>query len=64
MTGSCLYLGGAAVHANGHFYMIHSNRVIRFWNLDLYNSTSFDLPTSFDPYMTQTNGKYIFPLFV
>ena len=53
----CLYQGGAAVHANGHFYMIHTNRLIRFWKLDLYNSTSFVLPTNFDPYLTQTNGK-------
>lgn len=56
-TGTCIYLGGALVHANGHIYMVHSNRMYRFWFGDLYNATSFQIPTNFDPWLTQTNGK-------
>lgn len=56
-AGTCLYLGGALVHANGHIYMVHSNRLYRFWLGDLYNATSFDIPTNFDTLMTQTNGR-------
>lgn len=57
--GSCLYLGGAAVHANGHFYMMHTNKLYRFWYGDLYNASVFELPTSFDPLLTQTNGMLV-----
>ena len=59
VTGTCLYLGGAAVHANGHVYMMHTNRLYRFWYGDLYNSTFVDLPTTFDPRLTQTNGMLV-----
>lgn len=39
--------------------MMHSNRLYRFWHADLYNSTYVDLPTSFDPQLTQTNGMLV-----
>mmetsp|Transcript_15492 Transcript_15492/g.29186 ORF Transcript_15492/g.29186 Transcript_15492/m.29186 type:complete len:559 (+) Transcript_15492:66-1742(+) len=57
--GRCLYLGGAAVHANGHLYLMHNNRLYRYWNGDLYNSTILNLPTEFDAPLTQTNGMLV-----
>jgi hypothetical protein len=54
-----IYLGGLVIHANGHIYGIQSNVFYRFWNGDLYNMTSVELPTYLPPRMTMTNGLLV-----
>ena len=51
-----IYIGGMIMHANGHVYSVHANSVYRFWNGNLHNMTTLNLPTTLNGKMVQTNG--------
>eukprot|EP01036_Dinobryon_divergens_P028296 gene28296-37227_t len=55
-----LYIGGLLMHRNGHVYCVHSNRLLRFWNGDLYNSTTIIIPyKTMNHRLIQTNGMLV-----
>jgi hypothetical protein len=56
-----MYIGGLLMHDNGNVYAVHSNTVTVFWNGDLSNTTTLDLPRTgkLNKNAVQTNGMVV-----
>jgi len=57
--GPALYIGGLLMHANGHVYAAHGNRLYRFKDADLTRKEEVTLPTTLNGNMVQTNGLVV-----
>ncbi len=50
---------GLLMHASGHVFCVHANKLYRFWQGDLYNVSKFYISTDLNGYMVQTNGMLV-----